>query len=166
MAYITKAVKPRLAKRYQWGNPMQHEKREIQWNLSITAGLNNSIGPIARNCPKWPPGNHICGPKLPAKLAFKKFGQQTFSCVHQLLTQCAPYALLILRDVVQSDCYLVLNQLLFMISMILSPLHLIWLYDQLIIEPDINHQWHNANKTAVSRMVQQIYYRTSVSRVL
>ena len=27
-----------------------------------TAGLNNPIGPIARNCPKWPSGNRICGP--------------------------------------------------------------------------------------------------------
>ena len=36
--------------------------------------LNNSIGPIARNCPKWPSGNHICGPKLPAKLIFWQFG--------------------------------------------------------------------------------------------
>ena len=50
------------------------------------SGLNNSIGPIARNCPNWPSGNHICGPKLPAKLLFWKFGQQTFSCVKQLLT--------------------------------------------------------------------------------
>ena len=83
--------------------------------------------------------------------------QKTFSCVNQLLTHCTSYALLILRGVLQSDCYLVLNQLLFMISMILSPLHLIGLCDQLIIEPDINHQWHNANKTAVSRMVINRY---------
>ena len=49
-------------------------------------GLNNSIGPIARNCPKWPSGNRICRLKLPAKLVLWKFGQQTFSCVKQLLT--------------------------------------------------------------------------------
>ena len=123
----------------------------------MCSGLINSIGPIARNCPKWPSGNHICGPKLPAKLAFWKFEQETFSCVNQLLTHCTPYALLILRGVLQSDCYLVLNQLLFMVSMILSPLQLIWLYDQLIIEPDMNHQWHNANKTVISRMVISSY---------
>ena len=37
-------------------------------------------------------GNHICGPKLPAKLVFWNFGQQTFS-----------YALLILRGVSNED---------------------------------------------------------------
>ena len=39
------------------------------------SGLKNSIGPIARYCPKWPSGNRIWGPKLPAKLVFWKFGQ-------------------------------------------------------------------------------------------
>ena len=102
---------------------------------TTTAGLNNPIGPIARNCPKWPSGNHICGPKLPAKLVFWKFGQQTFSCVNQLLNHCTPYTLLILRGVLQSDCHLVLNQVLFMIPTISSPLYLVWLYGQLIIEP-------------------------------
>ena len=63
--------------------------------VCILSGLNNSIGPIARNYPKWPSSNHICGPKLPAKLVFWKFGQQTFSCINQLLTHCTPYALLI-----------------------------------------------------------------------
>ena len=102
---------------------------------SCWPGLNNPIGPIARNFPKWPSGNHICGPKLPAKLVFWKFGQQTFSCVNQLLNHCTPYTLLILRGVLQSDCHSVLNQVLFMIPTISSPLYLVWLYGQLIIEP-------------------------------
>ena len=68
------------------------------------SGLNNSIGPIARNCPKWPSGNHICGPKLPAKLSFWKFGQQTFSCVKQLLI-AHPMCSLILRGVLESNSF-------------------------------------------------------------
>ena len=48
------------------------------------AGLNNSIGPIARNCPKWPSGNRICGPKLPVKLLILKIrATQTFSVIKQ-----------------------------------------------------------------------------------
>ena len=73
-------------------------------NGRVDAGLNNSIGPIARNCPKWPSGNHICGPKLPAKLSFWKFGQQTFSCVKQLLI-AHPMCSLILRGVLESNSF-------------------------------------------------------------
>ena len=90
------------------GQPLQHGE----------AGLNNSIGPIARNCPKWPSGNHICGPKLPTKLVFWKFGQQTFSCVNQLLT-----AHPMRSRFWEAFCHLVSNQLLFMVSMISSPLY-------------------------------------------
>ena len=115
---------------------------DIPHKIYSNSGLNNSIGPIALNCPKWPSGNHICGPKLPAKLVFWKFGQQTFSCANHCSTHCTPYALFILRGVVQSDCHLVLNQLLFMISMISFPLYLIWFYDQLIIEP-----WYESSMT-------------------
>ena len=52
--------------------------------VSGITGLNNSIGPIARNCPKRPSGNNIYWPKLPAKPVFWKFGQQTFSCVNPM----------------------------------------------------------------------------------
>ena len=61
----------------------------------LWAGLNNSIGPIVRNCPKWPSGNRICGPKFPAKLVSWKFGQQ------MLHTLCIFF---ILRRNLQSDC--------------------------------------------------------------
>ena len=45
------------------------------------SGLNNSIGPIARNCPS---GNRICGPKLPVKLLILKVrATQTFSVIKQ-----------------------------------------------------------------------------------
>ena len=84
----------------------------------MAAGLNNSIGPIARNCPKWPSGNHICGPKLPAKLVFWKFGQQTFSCVNQLLTAHPTRS-----RFWEAFYHLVLNHFLFMVSMTSSPLY-------------------------------------------
>ena len=88
-----------------------------------TTGLNNSIGPIAQNCPKWPSGNHICGPKLPAKLLFWKFGQQTFSCVKQLLTAHPMRSWF--WEVFWKVTHLVLNQLLLIVSMISSSLYLV-----------------------------------------
>ena len=60
------------------------------------SGLNNSIGPIAWNCPKWRWTTvfvgRSCRPKLPAKLVFWNFGQQMLS-----------HALLILRGVSNED---------------------------------------------------------------
>ena len=96
---------------------------------ALTAGLNNSIGPIARNCPKWPSSNRIYGLKLPAKLVFWKFGQQTFSCVKQLLTAHS------IRSWFWEVICKVTVKLLFIISMISSPLSSIWLYDKLGITP-------------------------------
>ena len=48
-----------------------------------------------------------------------------------------------------------LNQLLFMISMISSPLYSAWLYDQLVI--GLNHQRHNANNIVVTRIIINVY---------
>ena len=92
------------------------------------SGINNSICPIARNCPQWPSGNHICGPKLPAKLVFWKFGQQTFSCVNQLLTAHPMRSRFwgVLSLSVESTFVYGLNDLISIVF---------WLYDQLIIEP-------------------------------
>ena len=90
------------------------------------AGLNNSIGPIARNCPKWPSGNRICGLKLPAKLVFWQFGQQAFCCVKQLLTA---HPIRSCFWEVICEVTVKFNQFLFVISMISSPLFSIWLYN-------------------------------------
>ena len=96
---------------------------------TFATGLNNSIGPTARYCPKWTSGNHICGPKMPAKLVFWKFGQQTFF-VRQPAAHCTPYAISILRDVlslsVESTFVYGHNDLISIVF---------WLCDQLIIEP-------------------------------
>ena len=95
-------------------------------------GLNNSIGPIARNCSKWLSGNRICGPKLPAKLVFWKFWQQTFFCIKHQLTvhpMRSWFWEVICKVTIK------VNQFLFVISMISSPLYSIWLYDQLGITP-------------------------------
>ena len=100
--------------------------------LSLIAGLNNSIGPIAWNCPKWPSGNHICGPTLPAKLAIWKFGQQTVSCVKQLIIA---HAMRSWFWEVICKVTVMFNHFLFMISMISSPLYSLWLHDQLSIAP-------------------------------
>ena len=106
------------------------------------AGLNNSIGPIARNCPKWPSGNRICGLKLPAKLVFWKVGQQTFCCIKQLLTA---HPMLSWFWEVICKVTVKFNHYLFIISIIPSPLYSIWLYDQLGIAPwfelEIVDQW-------------------------
>ena len=87
--------------------------------IGIT-GLNNSIGPIVRNCPK-----------------LTEVARQTrilkIRATNVFLRQ--PYVLLIVRGVLQCNCHLVLNQLLFMVSVIPSPLYLLWLYDQLGVEP-------------------------------
>ena len=45
---------------------------------SISSGLNNSIGPIARNCPKWPSGNGIYVRSCPPNLCGWIFGQPIF----------------------------------------------------------------------------------------
>ena len=42
-------------------------------------GLNNSIGPIARDCPKWPSGKSICVLSCPPDLDGWTFGQPIFS---------------------------------------------------------------------------------------
>ena len=44
-----------------------------------TAGLNNSIGPIARDCPIWLLGNDICVRSCPPNLCGWIFGQPIFS---------------------------------------------------------------------------------------
>ena len=96
------------------------------------SGLNKSIGPIARNWPKWPSGNRICGLKLPTKLVVWNFRQQTFSCIKQLLTahpMRSWFWEVICKVTVR------FNQFLLMISLISSALYSIWLYDQLRIAP-------------------------------
>ena len=62
-------------------------KGSVLWNT----GLNNTIGPIAQNCLKWPLGNRICGSKLPAKLVFWKCRQQMLPALNScsLHTLCA-----------------------------------------------------------------------------
>ena len=106
-------------------------------NVSIIPGLNNSIGPIARNCPKLPEMT-VGQPHLSAEIARKTCIMKiraTNVFLRQTAAHCTSYALWILRGVLQSECHLVLNQLLFVVAMISSPLYLVWLYDQLSIEP-------------------------------
>ena len=77
----------RIAKLWGWVlESIQLDPWKLMHSQPWKSSLNNSIGPIARNCLKWPSGNPICWPKWPAKLVFWKPGKQTFSCIKQLLT--------------------------------------------------------------------------------
>ena len=49
-------------------------------NRLVAIHLNNPIGPIARNCPKWPLGNRICLLELPDKHVCLKIRATHFLC--------------------------------------------------------------------------------------
>ena len=57
----------------------QTNMASLNLDLLQGSGLNNSIGPIARDCPKWPSGNGICVRSCPPNLCGWIFGQPIFS---------------------------------------------------------------------------------------
>ena len=67
-----------------WFNIALSTQKNVQSILTMwlpglpLAGLNNSIGPIARDCPKWPSGNGICVRSCPPNLCGWIFGQPIF----------------------------------------------------------------------------------------
>ena len=54
--------------------------KRLKENIKALPGLNNSIGPIARDCPKWPSGNGICVRSCLPNLCGWTFGQPFFLC--------------------------------------------------------------------------------------
>ena len=81
------------------------------------SGLNNSIGPIARDCPKWPSGNCICVRSCPPNLCGWIFGQPIFF----LYQTTAQYPLTM---VLQKILYWTTSMLI--LSMISYPLYSIY----------------------------------------
>ena len=90
----------------------------------LWAGLNNSIGPIARNCPEWPSGTVFVGRSCPPNLYLENSGNKCYT----------PCAFFLFWEVI-CKVTVKFNQFLFMISMISSPLYSVWLCDQLGIAP-------------------------------
>ena len=115
-----------------FGNVPGHVENfaESHGNLSqaLTTPLARLPG-IARNGCR---ATVFVGRSCPAKLVFWKFGQQTFFCIkHQLSVH--PMRSWVWEVICKVT--IKVNQFLFVISMISSPLYSIWLYDQLGITP-------------------------------
>ena len=115
--------------------------------------LKNSIGPIARNCRNDHRATIFVGQTCILKIR----ATNVFLC--QLAAHCTPYALLILRGVLQSACHLMLNLPLFTMSMISYLLYLVWFYDHLIIEPwyDSRQRYHGSCRNGHSVRLQNLY---------
>ena len=59
-------------------------------NWKLRPCLNNSMGPMARNCPKWPSGNRICGRSCPPNLYFDNSGNKRFSASNSFSLAARP----------------------------------------------------------------------------
>ena len=92
----------------------------------ISAGLNNSIGPIARNDRRT---TVIVGRSCPPNLVYENLGNKRFPASNS----CSGTAQLVRSLFWELFCKVtaMLNQLLFTISMLSSSLFSIFLYDQL-----------------------------------
>ena len=118
----------------------------------VITGLNNSIGPIARDCPKWPSGKSICVLSCPPNLDGWTFGQPIFSVPN--------YRSPSTRGALYFEWF---NKLIFVLNNRDLYQFCPWSHIQLIVYlddiissaliPVLKYWWRRANNTAASQVV-------------
>ena len=121
------------------------DRNSQPWYHRSYAGLNNSIGPIARNCPKWPSGNGIYVRSCPPNLCGWTFGQPIFSVPNYCSLPTNNDS--VKEHLCRSCAWCHIQCLLFIIYLD----HIIII----VLVPALKYWWRSSNSTTASQVVMK-----------